>query len=71
MDNTNKVPFNLQVSFFKSQIGNDPVREWLQSLTTEQKKRIGEDIKTVQFGWPIGMPLIRKIDKNLWVVLCI
>jgi len=68
MDNTNKVPFNLQVSFFKSQIGNEPVREWLQSLTTEQKKRIGEDIKTVQFGWPIGMPVVRKMDNGLWEV---
>ncbi len=68
MDNTNKVPFNLQVSFFKSEIGNEPVREWLQSLTSEQKKRIGEDIKTVQFGWPIGMPVVRKMDNGLWEV---
>ena len=29
---------------------------------------IGEDIKTVQFGWPIGMPLIKKIEPGLWEV---
>ena len=29
---------------------------------------IGEDIKTVEFGWPLGMPLVRKMDKNLWEV---
>ena len=29
---------------------------------------IGEDIKTVQFGWPLGMPLVRKLDKGLWEV---
>jgi len=24
--------------------------------------------KTVQFGWPLGMPLVRKLDKDLWEV---
>jgi phage-related protein len=38
------------------------------SLSQEEKKTIGEDIKTVQFGWPIGMPVCRKVDKDLWEV---
>lgn len=29
---------------------------------------IGEDIKTAQFGWPLGMPLIRKLEHGLWEV---
>jgi len=29
---------------------------------------IGEDIKTVQLAWPVGMPLIRKLDADLWEV---
>jgi phage-related protein len=29
---------------------------------------IGEDIKTVQFGWPIGMPMVRKLEPDLWEV---
>lgn len=29
---------------------------------------IGEDIKTAQFGWPLGMPLVRKIEPGLWEV---
>ncbi len=29
---------------------------------------IGQDIKTVQFGWPLGMPLVRKIDSDLWEI---
>ena len=29
---------------------------------------IGEDIKTVQFGWPLGMPLVRKLAAGLWEV---
>ncbi len=32
------------------------------------RKAIGEDIKTLQFGWPIGMPLARKMDEGLWEV---
>ncbi len=24
--------------------------------------------KTVQFGWPLGMPLIRKLEPDLWEV---
>lgn len=58
----------LEVRFFRSSAGHEPVREWLKSLTREDRRRIGEDIKTAQFGWPIGMPLIRKLEKNLWEV---
>ena len=32
------------------------------------RKTIGEDIKTVQFGWPLGMPLIRKVEPGIWEV---
>jgi len=42
------------------------VREWLKSLPLQDKKVLGEDIKTVQFGWPLGMPLVRKIEPGLW-----
>ena len=58
----------IPVAFFRLESGREPVREWLVSLDSASKKAIGEDIKTVQFGWPIGMPLVRKIDKNLWEV---
>jgi phage-related protein len=56
----------LKVYFFKTDGGNEPVREWLKSLPREEKKTIGEDIKTVQFGWPIGMPLVRPLGDNLY-----
>ncbi len=58
----------LQVNFYKTESGNEPVREWLRGLPREEKKIVGEDIKTVQFGWPLGMPLVRKIDAGLWEV---
>lgn len=58
----------LQVVFYMTTIGHEPVREWLRSLQKNEKKQIGEDIKTVQFGWPLGMPLVEKLDRDLWEV---
>lgn len=58
----------LKVLFYRTHSGKEPVREWLLSLTQEEKKIIGEDIKTVQFLWPLGMPLIRKLETDLWEV---
>jgi len=58
----------LNVHFFITGSGNEPVRDWIKSLTANEKQTIGEDIKTVQFGWPLGMPLVRKMDKDLWEV---
>jgi phage-related protein len=39
--------------------------EWSAEL---DRKTIGNDIKTVQFGWPLGMPLVRKLASGLWEV---
>lgn len=60
--------FVLKVVFYRSESGNEPVRDWLKDLHRHDKRQIGEDIKTSQLGWPLGMPLIRKIDKDLWEV---
>ena len=60
--------FRLRVVFYKTEHGNEPVREWLKSLLREDRKTIGEDIKTVQFGWPLGMPVVRKLDMGIWEV---
>jgi phage-related protein len=53
---------------FRTEAGNEPVREWLRGLVREDRKTVGEDIKTAQFGWPLGMPLIRKLASGLWEV---
>jgi hypothetical protein len=44
--------------FYKTESGAEPVREWLKELTKTDKKTIGEDMRTVQMGWPLGMPLV-------------
>lgn len=58
----------LRVVFYKTEAGKEPVRDWLKSLPANEKKIIGLDIKTVQFGWPLGMPMVRKLEKDLWEV---
>lgn len=54
--------------FYCSPSGNEPVREWLKDLDPEARQRIGYDIKLVEFGWPIGMPLCRSLGRGLWEV---
>ncbi len=63
-----EIAFILKVVFYLSESENEPVREWLRDLPRESKQQIGEDIKTAQLGWPLGMPLIRKIEKDLWEI---
>jgi phage-related protein len=58
----------IHVVFFRTETGHEPVREWLKSLTKEEKKIIGEDIKTVQFSWPIGKPLVDNLGEQIWEV---
>jgi phage-related protein len=58
----------LEVFFYQSEQGSEPVRVWLKSLPFDEKRIIGEDIKTVQFGWPLGMPIVRKLEPGLWEV---
>ena len=56
------------VRFFRTDAGAEPVREWLKDLPAVDRKTIGEDIKTVQFGWPLGMPLVDHLDGEIWEV---
>lgn len=54
--------------FYASEAGNEPVRDWLRDAAVDIRRAVGEDIKTVQIGWPIGMPVVRKLDTDLWEV---
>ena len=58
----------LGVAFYRTAAGNEPVRQWLKDLKREDRKAIGQDIKTAQYGWPLGMPLIRTLEPGLWEV---
>ena len=46
----------------------EPVREWLRGVDPGDRRIVGEDIKDVEFAWPIGMPLVRSLGRGLWEV---
>jgi phage-related protein len=59
----------VQAVFYRTEAGDEPVREWLRGLPwREDRKRIGEDIKTVEFGWPVGMPVCRPMGSGIYEV---
>jgi phage-related protein len=58
----------LPAAFYALPSGREPVREWLKALGEHDRKTIGEDIKDVEFSWPIGMPLCRSLGDGLWEV---
>jgi phage-related protein len=58
----------LPARFYRSDAGREPVREWLKSLDAADRRVIGEDIKDVEFSWPIGMPLVRSLGRDIWEV---
>ncbi len=58
----------ISVVFFCADNGTEPVRNWLLELSKEDRVRIGEDIRVVEFGWPIGMPVCRPLGDGLYEV---
>lgn len=58
----------LDVRLYATELGAEPVRKWLKLLPAIDRKTVGEDIKTVQFGWPLGMPLVRNMGGGIWEV---
>jgi phage-related protein len=58
----------LPAYFYRLDSGREPVREWLKELDPSERKAIGEDIKDVEFSWPMGMPLVRPLGRELWEV---
>ena len=59
-------PKKLTVVFYRSRSGAEPVREWLKDLPTEDRHNLGHDLRLVELGWPIGMPLCRPLGGGLW-----
>ncbi|MGA2052133.1 MAG: type II toxin-antitoxin system RelE/ParE family toxin [Opitutales bacterium] len=59
----------IPVRFFRTEPGNEPVREFLRKeLNPEEKKIVGDDIQTVQRCWPIGQPLVDGLGEGLYEV---
>jgi len=64
MEPTKKLP----ARFYRTTHGNEPVRKWLQSLTSVERRVIGKDVQKVEFGWPLGLPVCRPLGDGLWEV---
>jgi phage-related protein len=58
----------IYAAFYRGPGGSEPVREWLKALPAGDRRAIGNDIATVEFGWPIGMPTCRPLGAGLWEV---
>ena len=63
-----KKPSEIPVRFYRTAAGKEPVLDWLHGLDKEDRHKIGTDLMRVQFGWPIGMPLVRSLGEGLWEV---
>jgi len=51
--------------FYRTSEGREPVRDWLKDLPRDDRREIGQDIATVEYGWPIGMPVCRSLGGRL------
>lgn len=61
----------LPASFFRTVSGNEPVRKWLkEKLSDDDRKIVGQNISDAEYGWPVGMPLCRKLTQGLYEVRC-
>ena len=58
----------IPVRFYRTGLGTEPVLERVRSLDKGDRRVIGLDLMRVQFGWPIGMPLVRSLKDGLWEV---
>jgi phage-related protein len=56
----------ITVVFWRSETGREPVRDWLKSLPQEDRRVVGFDLRKLQIGWPVGMPLCRSLGGGLW-----
>lgn len=58
----------LNVVFYRTSADNEPVRQWLKSLSAEERKIIGADILSVQYAWPVGKPLVDNLGDGVWEI---
>jgi phage-related protein len=54
--------------FYRTDTGNEPVREWLKAMDRGDRLEIGADLQRVQYRWPVGMPLCRPLGDGMWEV---
>ncbi len=63
-----ETPKPLPLQFWRSNQGREPTRHWFKELPRGDRATIGLGLKRLQYGWPIGMPLVRSLGGGLWEV---
>jgi len=56
------------IVFYETAAGTKVVKDWLRGFDKEDRAVLGEDLKTVQIGFPMGLPLCRALGNGLWEV---
>lgn len=56
------------VLFYQTANGRQLIKEWLREFDKPDRAILGEDLMTVQFGFPMGLPLCRALGQGLWEV---
>lgn len=54
------------VVFYRTDAGNEPALDWFRELGQEERRTVGADLRTLQIGFPLGMPLCRSLGDGLW-----
>lgn len=57
-----------EVLFYETASGNEIVLDFIRQLPAEERKVVGEDLKTVQIGFPMGLPLCRPLGDGLYEI---
>ena len=61
-------PPKINLVFYRTEAGNEPVRDWLLGLVPANRREVGLDLQRVQYRWPVGMPLVRPLGNGLFEV---
>ena len=72
-----KTPRKIELLFFRSSAGSEPVREWLKGLDEVDRRAIGTDLLRAQWRWPAGMAARHRSSERMSIlpvvnlILCI
>lgn len=58
----------IEARFYAMESGREPVRAFLLDMEKGERKKVGEDIKACEIGWPIGLPVCSHLQDSIYEV---
>lgn len=55
-----------EVIFYRTDAGNEPALDWFRALEPDERRIVGFDLRVLQLGFPMGMPLCKSLGDGLW-----